>query len=485
MSNQEKHSNYIGGKWKEPSTREYYPDINPANESEIIGEFPLSAVSDVDDAVETANNAFPKWSHLTGAERAKYLQKLIGLIGSNTQRIGEAICLEQGKILKDALGEPTRSITEIGFCAGEAIRMEGITMPSNRHGVTSAALRVPLGVIAAISPWNFPFLTPIRKIIPALAGGNTIVAKPAFDTPLSSVILFELFDAAGFPPGVVNLIMGKGGEIGDALSSNPLVRGITFTGSTFVGESINLHAAKNFAKLQLEMGGKNPAIVAEYKNLDQAGKQLASNAFALAGQRCTAISRVVVLENEADELTATISKYMKQNVLGDGFDPKVTIGPIQTRRAGEKILDYINQAVDQGATLHTGGHALSGGIYDKGMWIEPTLLTDVTPEMTVAKEEVFGPVLVIIKVKSFEEAIRVANNTEYGLSAAIFSDNLSYIHQFLENVQAGNMHVNHGTVTDDTMPFGGVKRSGLGAFSKGHTNVDFFTNFKVQYIQWN
>jgi acyl-CoA reductase-like NAD-dependent aldehyde dehydrogenase len=484
MSELKRYFNYIGGKWKEPATKKYYQDINPANEDDIIGEFPLSDTSDVKDAVEAANNAFPMWSRLKGAERAKYLQNLITLMGSNKQRIGEAICREQGKILKDALGEPTRSITEIGFFAGEAVRMEGITMPSNRKGVTSVAMRVPLGVVAAIAPWNFPFLTPIRKIIPALAGGNTIVSKPASDTPLSSVILFELFDEAGFPPGVVNLFMGKGGDIGDALSSNPLVRGITFTGSTIVGQRISEQSAKNFTKLQLEMGGKNPAIVAEYKNLDQAGKELSSNAYALAGQRCTAISRVIVLENEADELTAAISKYMQKNKLGDGFDPQVTIGPITTRKAGEKILEYIHQAVDQGATLHTGGHALSGGIYDKGMFIEPTLLTNVTPEMTIAKEEVFGPVLVILKVKSMEEAIQVANNTEYGLSAAIFSDNLRYIHQFLENVQAGNLHVNHGTVTDDYMPFGGVKRSGLGSFSKGRTNLDFFTNYKVQYIQW-
>lgn len=485
MSAPKRYLNYIGGQWKEPSTNKYYPNINPANEDDIIGEFPLSAACDMNEAIETANAAFPMWSHMLAPERNKYLQKLIDLIATNKQRIGDVICREMGKTLKEALGEPSRSGIEISYAMGEAIRMEGITQPSPRPGVTSVSSRVPLGVVAAISPWNFPFMTPIRKMIPALAGGNTIVAKAASDTPWSSVVLFELLHEAGFPPGVVNLVIGRGSEIGDTLSSNPLVRGISFTGSTWVGEGISQHCAKNFVKLQLEMGGKNPAIVAEYKDLDQAGKVLSTNAYALAGQRCTAISRVIVLENEADELIASIAKYMKQNTLGDGFDPKTTIGPIINRKAGQQILDYINQAVSEGATLHTGmGKALSGGIYDKGMFIEPTLLTDVTPEMTIAKEEVFGPVLVVIKVKSMEEAVQVANNTEYGLSAAIFSDNMKYVHMFLDGVQAGNLHVNHGTVTDDCMPFGGVKRSGLGAFSKGHTNLDFFTNFKSQYIQW-
>ena len=485
MNEQKRFLNYIGGQWKEPSTHKYYPNINPANEADVIGEFPLSAPEDMDAAVKAAHEAFPAWSRLTGQERGKYLQKLIDLIGENKQRIGEAICREMGKTLKEAIAEPTRSGVEISYAMGEAIRLEGITQPSNRKGVTSVASRVPLGVVAAISPWNFPFMTPIRKMIPALAAGNTIVSKPASDTPWSSVILFELFDKAGFPPGVVNLVIGRGSEIGDALSSNPLVRGISFTGSTWVGEGISSHCAKNFVKLQLEMGGKNPVIVAEYKNLDAAGKEIASNAYALAGQRCTAISRVIVLENEADELIAAISKYSQQYVLGDGTDPKVNIGPIINRKAGQQILDYIAGAVREGATLHTGtGKALAGGVFDKGMFIGPTLLTDVTPEMTIAREEVFGPVLVVIRVKSMEEAVRVANHTEYGLSAAIFTDNMKYVHMFLENVEAGNMHVNHGTVTDDIMPFGGVKRSGLGAFSKGHTNLDFFTNFRVKYINW-
>lgn len=485
MDEQKRYLNYISGQWQEPSTNLYYPNINPANEDDIIGEFPLSAPFDMDKAVKAAHEAFPMWSHMTGQERGKYLQKLIDLIGENKQRIGEAICREMGKTLKEALAEPTRSGVEISYAMGEAIRMEGITQPSNRKGVTSVATRVPLGVVAAISPWNFPFMTPIRKMVPALAGGNTIVAKAASDTPWSSVILFELFDKAGFPPGVVNLVIGRGSEIGDALCSNPLVRGISFTGSTWVGEGISQHCAKNFVKLQLEMGGKNPVMVAEYKNLDLAGKEIASNAYTLAGQRCTAISRVIVLEKEADELIESISKYAKQYTMGDGTDPKVNIGPIINRKAGQQILDYIHQAVREGATLHTGsGQALSGGVFDKGMFIAPTLLTNVTPEMTIAKEEVFGPVLAVIRVRSMEEAVQVANNTEYGLSAAIFTDNMKYVHMFFENVEAGNMHVNHGTVTDDIMPFGGVKRSGLGAFSKGHTNLDFFTNFKVKYINW-
>ncbi|MGB4587040.1 MAG: aldehyde dehydrogenase family protein [Rectinemataceae bacterium] len=406
------------------------------------------------------------------------------MIAENRLRIGEAICREEGKTLKEAMGEPDRGVEECRYFIGEGRRLEGITMPSDRDGVTSVAVRVPLGVIAAITPWNFPFLTPLRKIIPALVTGNTVVFKPASETPHSGVLIMELFDKAGLPPGVVNMITGRGGSMGDAITSNPLVRGITFTGSTEVGRRINQTAAGHFAKVQLEMGGKNPEIVAGYGDLDGAAAQIAQAAFAVTGQRCTSISRVIVLREEAAVLTGKIAERMKSYVLGGGMDPKVTMGPLINRQAGENVMGYIERAKNAGATILVGGRKLSGGVYDRGFYIEPTLITEVRPDMEAAVEEIFGPVLVVIEVETFDEAMSVANGTAYGLAASLFTDSLERIFEFQRDMESGMTHVNHGTVTDSCMPFGGVKNSGLGAFSKGATNKDFFTTWKVNYTKY-
>jgi aldehyde dehydrogenase (NAD+) len=476
--------NYINGEWKAPRSGEYYRDCNPADETDVVGEFPLSTKEDADDAVAAAHKAFPGWSKLLPQEREKYIAKFAELLQKDTQRIGEALCREEGKTLKEATGEPTRGAVECSYFIGEGQRLEGITMPSDRKGVTSVASRIPIGVVAAIAPWNFPFLTPLRKIIPALVTGNTVVFKPAYDTPHCGVLLMELFEKAGLPPGVVNMVIGKGSSMGDAISGNPLVNGITFTGSTEIGRRINQRAAANFTKVQLEMGGKNPSIVADYRDLDRAAADIAAAAYAVSGQRCTSISRLIVLREHAEELEAKIAEKSKAYVLGNGMDPKVTMGPIINAAAGESIMGYIQSARDEGAKILVGGHKLSGGDYDKGFYIEPTLITDVTPGMKVAVDEIFGPVLVSIKVDSFEEAMAVANGSEYGLAASLFSDNLSYINAFLQNIESGMAHVNHGTVTDACMPFGGVKRSGLGPFSKGATNKDFYTTYKVKYVKY-
>ena len=476
--------NYIDGNWTAPSSGEYYRDLNPADDRDIIGNFPLSTKGDAGSAVEAAGIAFKDWGRLLPIQREKYLKKFMLLLEKNRENIGKSLCREQGKALKEALAEPSRGLTECSYILGEGQRMEGITMPSDREGVTSVAVREPLGVVAAITPWNFPILTPIRKIIPALVAGNTVVFKSAFDTPLCGVLLMELFDRAGFPPGVVNMVIGKGSTIGDSLSGNPLVRGITFTGSTSVGRRINQMAAGNFSKVQLEMGGKNPAVVINYSDLEYAAAQVSSAAFALAGQRCTSISRLIVLEKDAEEIEDKIAARMKEYVLGDGMDPEVNIGPIINSSAGKDIMEYIESAKKEGATIKAGGAHLSGGVYDRGFYIEPTLITGVTPSMKVAREEIFGPVLVSIKAGSFDEALSVANDTQYGLAASIFTDDLDHIYRFQQNIRSGMVHINHGTVTDGYMPFGGVKNSGLGNFSKGKTNKDFFTNLKVIYTRY-
>ena len=483
MSCIQTYNNYIDGKWRNPESGNYYNNVNPADCDDIIGRFPLSCKEDADEAVLSAHEAFKVWSQLLPNEREMYLKRFISLLEKNKQLIGEALCREEGKTLNEAIGEPSRAITECSFMLGEGQRMEGITMPSDRYGVISVARRVPLGVIAAIAPWNFPFLTPIRKIIPALIAGNTVVFKPAYDTPHCGVLLMELFHEAGFPKGVVNMVIGQGSVMGEAISSNPLVKGITFTGSTGVGRRINEIAARNFTRVQLEMGGKNPAIVAQYSDIERAAKEITNGAFAVSGQRCTSISRVIVLREHEEGLIAAMAAHMKKLVIGSGMTSGVNIGPVVNSSAGEKIMMYIESARKDGACIHTGGNQLTGGIYDKGFYIEPTLITNVKPSMKVAREEIFGPVLVVIPVDSFDEAMIIANNSEYGLAASLFTDNLQYIYRFLDEIESGMAHINHGTVTDGNMPFGGVKHSGLGAFSKGVTNKDFFTNWKVTYTK--
>jgi aldehyde dehydrogenase (NAD+) len=478
------YSNFINGEWIEPSSGEYYKVFNPAVNDEEIGSFPLSGAEDVLKAVESAHVAFQSWRKIPASERAEYIYKFIELLDENKERLGEALCKEQGKPIKEAVSEAARGVKEMRYVAGEAVRLEGMTLPSDRMGVMNTVVRTPIGVIAAITPWNFPVLTPLRKIVPALIAGCTVVFKPANSTPLTALILTELLEKAGLPAGTVNLVMGSGRKVGDALVGHPLVKGISFTGSTTVGRTINLTAAKNFTKVQLELGGKNPVVVADYSNLENAAAQIVSAAYGNAGQRCTAISRVIVLEKHADELERYIIEKVKQFKIGNGMDSETQIGPVVSQDALNTISSYVQSAIDEDANIVLGGKRLTGGICDQGYYFEPTVITNVTPEMKVAKEEIFGPVLVIIRVKTFEDALSVSNNTEYGLAASIFTDRFDFAHDFMQDVESGMIHINNGTVSEGHMPFGGVKNSGLGVFSIGGTNKDFYTELKVIYTQY-
>ncbi|WP_422485681.1 aldehyde dehydrogenase family protein [Gudongella sp. DL1XJH-153] len=484
MTELQKYNNYIDGKWVKPTSGKYFKNINPADYDDVIGEFPLSSGVDGKAAVDSASEAFNTWSKMLPKDREVYLNRFVDMLEDNVQRIGEAICREEGKTLKDAISEPEKSIRECSFMIGEGRRLEGITMPSDRNGVESVAKRVPIGVVTAISPWNFPFITPLRKIISALVTGNTVVFKPSSDTPHTGVIIMELFHGAGFPPGVVNMVIGKGDDLGDSIVSDPLVKGITFTGSTDVGKKINRKASNNFTKLQFEMGGKNPAIVADYKDIPHAAREITDAAFSLTGQRCTSISRLVVLREHEEELVSSIVENMKDIVVGNGKDPSVYYGPMINEAAGKKCMEYIESAREENAKILVGGNRLTGGEYDKGFYIEPTLIVNADNEMKVSREEIFGPVLVVIAVESFDEAIEISNRTKYGLSSVLFTDNLDYIGRFSGEVEAGMLHINHGTVTDPFMPFGGIKDSGLGEYSKGSTNKTFFTNWKVTYTKY-
>lgn len=477
------YKNYINGSWVESKSNEYYQVENPANTGEVIGSFPLSTIEDVDNAVNSANTAFQKWRKVPASERASYIYKFIELYKQNQERLAHALSKEQGKPLKESMGEVSRGVNEMLFVAGEATRLDGLTLPSDRRGVLDLAIRVPIGVVAAINPWNFPVLTPLRKIIPALISGCTVVIKPASQTPLTSTIITELLEESGLPTGTVNLVMGSGKTIGDALVGNPLVKGVSFTGSTKVGQSIYRKASENFTKVQLELGGNNPAAVIDYSDLENAATQIVAGCYSNAGQRCTSIGRVIVHEKHADQLEQLIIDKVKKLKVGDGFNDETDIGPVIDQAALTELLRFMESAKRDGASIVLGGQQITGGYFDNGSYFEPTVITNVTPEMEVAKEEIFGPVLIIIRVSSFEELLEVSNNTQYGLTSAIFTDKMEYAYRFLEDMEAGMVHINNGTSSEGHMPFGGVKNSGVGPYSIGGTNKDFYTQLKVSYIQ--
>ncbi len=475
--------NFVNGEWVESNSEKYYKVYNPANIDELVGEFPVSTEDDVNEAVIYAHKAFQTWRKVPASRRAEYIYKFIDLLDENAERIGKALSKEQGKPLKEAVGEAKRGVNEMRFVAGEAVRLDGTTLPSDRENVVNVTERVPIGVVAAITPWNFPVLTPLRKMIPALISGCTVVLKPATDTPLTSILLTELLEKTGLPQGTVNLIIGKGRTVGDALVSHHLIKGVSFTGSTQVGQKIYETAAKNFSKVQLELGGKNPGVVAEYNDLEDAATQIVGSAFTNCGQRCTSISRVIVLEKHANELEKHILDKVKQFKVGNGMDPDVQLGPVVNQDALETLEGYMELANQEGAEIALGGERLTGDLYDKGHYFAPTVIKNVKPEMRIAKEEIFGPILVILRVQSFDEAIEVSNSTQYGLTASVFTDRMDWAYRFKDDVESGMIHINNGTNSEGHMPFGGVKNSGVGPYSIGDTNKDFYTELKVTYIQ--
>lgn len=478
------HGNFVNGEWVKSKSGKTTAIYNPADRRQLLGNFQDSIEADVDDAVNAANEAFKTWSRLPGPERAVILLRFADLLEKNVDELAYRLSAEQGKVLSEARGEVSRAAKETRFSAGEAYRGEGQTHPGERSNVLNSTIHYPIGVIAAIAPWNFPLVTPVRKIIPALAYGCTVVFKPASLTPWTTIRLFELLAEAGVPKGVVNLVTGGGSRVGDPLVKHPLVRGISFTGSTALGLNINEIASRKLARTQLELGGKNAAVVLDYEDVQSVAKQIVGAAFACSGQRCTAISRVVVLEEKAAELTQAIREHISSIKIGAAWEEGAVMGPLVSRGQLESVLQYIEIGQKEGARLLTGGQVLAGEGYENGNYMTPALFDQVKPDMRIAKEEIFGPVLTITTVSDLKEAIDVANDVDYGLAACIFTKDLGAAHQFAQSVQSGMVHINHGTASEAHMPFGGVKQSGFGAFSIGSSNKAFFTETKVIYVQY-
>lgn len=477
-----RHGNYIDGEWQQVGANAV-PVANAARRDQVLGHFAESSAEDVERAVSSAHRAWKAWREVPGPDRGAILFRAAEILERRTEEFAFVVSAEQGKILAESRGEVGRAVKELRFAAGEASRMEGHTQPSEKRNGFAMTFREPVGVIASIAPWNFPVLTPVRKIGPALAYGCTTVLKPSNLTPWCCVRLMDVFKEAGVPKGVINLVLGTGRGTGEALVKHPLVRGVSFTGSTKTGGEINVQAARRMVPTQLEMGGKNPAVVLSYTDVASIAKQIASAAFTTTGQRCTAVSRVIVLQALADELSEALVAEMSGIKVGPAWDPASKMGPLVTDQHRASVLRNVAAGLDEGARIRFGGRVLEDGELARGNFLEPALIDNVSPENLLARHEVFGPVLSLIAVRDVNQAIEVANSVEYGLAASVFTRDVDEALRFVRESESGMVHVNHGTNSEAHMPFGGIKGSGLGAYSIGHSNLEFFTNVKTAYFQ--
>ncbi|MFC4600911.1 aldehyde dehydrogenase family protein [Cohnella hongkongensis] len=476
------YGNFIGGRWTTGEHGQRQPIYNAADDRQLLGYFVQSTSADAERAVQAAFQAFGEWARTPPAQRSAILLRFADLLEDRRKELAYRLSAEQGKVLVEALGEVSRAAKEARFAAGECLRVNGETLPGENGSGYNAVVRSPIGVVAAIAPWNFPVVTPVRKIAPALAYGCTVVYKPASATPWASAALMELLQEAGVPDGAVNMISGSGNVVGDALVDHPLVRGITFTGSTALGIRIQTRAADRLARTQLELGGKNAAVVLDYSDAGYVARQIVNAAFACSGQRCTAISRVIVLEKRQKELTAALRQEMKSLVVGPAWDAAANVGPLINRAHLDSVQEHLRTALREGAALSCGGRVLEEGAYAAGAYMEPALLTNVAPEMRAAQEEIFGPVLAVLTAKDEEEALRIANGTAYGLASCVFTERTAVAREFADRLQSGMVHVNSGTASEAHVPFGGVKLSGFGAYSIGSSNREFYTEQKVIYF---
>jgi aldehyde dehydrogenase (NAD+) len=459
---------------------DWQTDVNPSNTADVVGEFARADTAALQRAIAAARAAFPKWSRSTPQERFDVLDKAGTEILARKDELGRMLSREQGKILADGIGEAARAGMIFKFFAGEALRLSGERVDSVRPGIDVEVTREPLGVIAAITPWNFPLAIPAWKIAPALAFGNTVVFKPAELVPASPWAIADIVQRSGLPAGVLNLVMGPGSTLGPLLASSPDVDAVTFTGSQDVGPSVAAAAVRAGSRVQLEMGGKNPLVVLDDADLPTAVSLAINGAYFQAGQRCTASSRLIVTEGIHDRFVAAMVERMKKLVVDDALKPGTEIGPVVDARQLEKNLSYVGIGKKEGANLIHGGDRVSRAT--DGYYMEPALFTDTTGAMRINKEEVFGPVAAVIRVKNYEEALAAANDTPYGLSAGIVTTSLKHASHFKRNSTSGLVMVNLPTAgLDYHVPFGGRKKSSYGPREQGTYAKEFYTIVKTAY----
>ena len=479
----ETHRNYIGGKWVESVTGRTYPVHNPAHTDQLVGEFQTSGADATLHAVAAAKDGLKIWANTPAPARANIMYKALDIMGRRAEELAEAITVEEGKPISDARAEVKRAMAIMEYAAGEGRRMFGYTTPSELPDTVAYTTRRPLGVVGIITPWNFPLAIPAWKIAPALICGNALVFKPASATPHSAVKLLEIFEEAGLPAGVLNLVTGPGGQVGNALVESPDVKGISFTGSTEIGTDLYSESAKRLKKVQAEMGGKNAVIVLSDADMDKAMNGIVQGAFGSTGQRCTATSRVIVEESVHDQFVTELIDRTSKLTVGDGIDPANDVAPLSSQNQKDKVLEFIGIGAEEGANLAFGGRDLMDGDLKEGYYVEPTVFTGVTSDMRIAQEEIFGPVLTVFKAKDLKEAIDIANSVEFGLSSSVYTKDITKAYEYINTVETGMVHVNASTLGGEVhLPFGGLNSSGVGQREQGTAAVDFFSEVITVYI---
>jgi alpha-ketoglutaric semialdehyde dehydrogenase len=479
------YQNFIGGEWVGSATKKHVPNINPANTADVLGEAPLSTREEAVGAAEEAAQAFQSWRKVPAPKRGAIVNRAAQIMTDRKEEIARALAREEGKLLSEARGELQRTINILEFCGSHGRRLNGETIPLELADNFGYTIKQPLGVAALITPWNFPVAIPAWKIAPALVAGNTIVFKPATLTPESAALTVGCFVDAGLPAGVLNMIYGGGGEVGTALIDHPAVKCVSFTGSTEIGLSVYERAARRGIRAQCEMGGKNPVIVLEDADIDLAVAGVAAGAFGSTGQRCTATSRVILMHPVADAFLEKLVNTACKMRLGNPLEADVDIGPSVDESQMQKVLEYIEIGKAEGAELLCGGARAAEGALSKGFFVQPTVFDRVRPNMRVAREEIFGPVLSVIRVESLEEAMAAANASDFGLTSSIYTRDAVRMFRYIEEIETGMTHVNSPTLGGEAqLPFGGMKSTGVGPREQGNEVFDFYTETKVVYIDY-
>ncbi|MEW6304962.1 MAG: aldehyde dehydrogenase family protein [Verrucomicrobiota bacterium] len=479
--------NFIGGEWVPAKSGQTIKNVNPADTREVVAQYPLSGKEDAVAAIDAAKKAFPQWSGTTAVARGRVMSKTSQILESRKAELAELLVREEGKTLAEATGEVQRAIDIFRFFGGQSYTQGGQTLPHDLPNNLIYTVRQPLGVVALITPWNFPIAIPAWKMAPALVSGNAVIIKPATQAPAMTLELARALSEAGLPKGALNVVVGEGRAVGGELAANPAVVALSFTGSHAVGSQIYTQLASRMARAQMEMGGKNPTIVLADADLDLAARLVALAGFGLTGQACTATSRVIVEKSVADAFAAKLIEKAKATVVGNGLKQGVTMGPAVSKQQLSGNLNYVDVAVSEGAKLLHGGKRLTEGELANGYFMEPTVLGNVSSKMRIACEEVFGPVVGIIPVENFDEALAVANGVDVGLSASIVTRDLKKAMLYTERIEAGVVKVNQiSTGLALHAPFGGVKKSSTDSFKEqGAGAIDFYTRIKTVYLDYS
>ena len=480
------YKNYVNGEWVSSRSGQLFENRNPADHHDLIGTFQDSNAEDVDVAVDAASDAYESWRLTPAPKRAEFLYRVGDILKRRKDEMAREMTREMGKIVDETKGDIQEAIDMAFLAAGEGRRLFGVTTPSELHNKFNMAVRMPLGVAGLITPWNFPMAIPAWKGMAALICGNTVVIKPASQTPLSVVMLTEAFEEAGLPAGVWNVVTGGGREVGEPMLKHPKIRVISFTGSTDVGRQINMACAPQFKHVHLEMGGKNIIMVMDDADVDLAVDGALWGAFGTTGQRCTAASRIVVHEKVYDQFVEKLAGRAKKLKVGNGLDASVQMGPSVSASQLKTVETYVQIGKDEGAKVVAGGNTLSDGDYARGYFHEPTVFADVTPDMRIANEEIFGPVTAVMKCSSLEEAVTIGNGVKYGLSASIYTRNVNNAFLAMRDMVTGIFYVNAPTIGAEVhLPFGGVKETGNGHREAGVAGIDVFTEWKSIYIDYS